>query len=105
MGCYCKTYIQPLYHYIEFIVSGGRAMNTIEEILKSKSIYEVYADKICPECNNTNKEDCDIRKTIDGTVKCYGYKRCMTTKCKECSKQKECLVTAKQTNPVMRGLV
>jgi len=67
-------------------------MNTIEEILKSKNIFEYYVEKLCITCNNKlNTDDlCNIRKRIDNTVKCNNYERCMTNKCKICDKEKEC---------------
>lgn len=67
-------------------------MNTIEEILKSKNIFEYYAEKSCVSCNNRyNTMDlCDIRKRRGGTVKCLNYSRCMTNKCKTCNKEEEC---------------
>ena len=33
-----------------------------------------YKKEVCPYCINTNKEDCNICKTLDG-VKCCGYKK------------------------------
>ncbi len=31
-----------------------------------------YKKEVCPYCKNTNKEDCNICKTLDG-AKCCGY--------------------------------
>lgn len=56
--------------------------NTTEEILISKNTFERYKEVICPECN--------ITYTVDGTVKCINFERCMTNKCKTCDKEKEC---------------
>ena len=68
-------------------------MNTIKEILEKKSnSYKRYIEEICSECSNKdNKDDlCNITRTVDGTVKCINYARCMTTKCKTCEKESEC---------------
>lgn len=75
-------------------------MNTIEEILRSKNIFEYYAEKLCVSCNNRyNTMDlCDIRKRRDGTVKCLNYSRCMTNKCKTCNKEEECFNEKRRLN-------
>lgn len=39
-----------------------------------QKLYDKYKKEICPYCKNTNKEDCNICKTLDG-VKCCGYKK------------------------------
>ncbi|MEE0865524.1 MAG: hypothetical protein U0L98_01805 [Clostridia bacterium] len=83
-------------------------MNTIEEILRSKNIFEYYAEKLCVTCNNryNDKDLCKITKRLDNTVKCDNYERCMTNKCKTCKDEKKCFsVTAKQNKPIMKGLV
>ena len=83
-------------------------MNTIEEILRSKNIFEYYAEKLRVTCNNryNDKDLCKITKRLDNTVKCDNYERCMTSKCKTCKDEKKCFsVTAKQNKPIMKGLV
>lgn len=67
-------------------------MNTIEEILRNKNIFEYYAEKLCVSCNNryNDRDLCKITKRLDNTVKCDNYERCMTNKCKTCNKEEEC---------------
>ena len=67
-------------------------MNTIEEILRSKNTLNRFIEVICSECNNKHntKDLCNITHTIDGTMKCVNYERCMTNKCKTCEKEKNC---------------
>jgi len=45
-------------------------MNKIKDI-------ELYKDMICPFCEHYNSsfEECEIRKCVDGTIKCCEYKR------------------------------
>lgn len=45
-------------------------MQKIEEI-------EIYKDMMCPFCEHYNSsfEGCEIRKCVDGTIKCCEYKR------------------------------
>lgn len=35
--------------------------------------FKRYIEVICPYCKNRNKDICDIRRTIDGMVKCLEY--------------------------------
>lgn len=83
-------------------------MNTIEEILKSKNIYEIYAEKLCINCDNRNndKDLCKIVRRIDNTVKCENYARCMQNKCNTCKDNKKCWtgITAKRHKPIMNGI-
>ena len=60
-------------------------MNTIEEILRSKNTFERFKEVICSGCNNKyNTIDlCNITYTVDGTVKCVNYERCMKNKYKK----------------------
>lgn len=37
-----------------------------------QKLCDKYKKEICPYCINTNLEDCNICKTLDG-VKCCGY--------------------------------
>ena len=73
-------------------------MNTVEEILKSKNSFKRYIEEICPECSNKNTNLCYITRAIDNTLKCNNYSRCITTKCKECDKEKECFKSEKSNN-------
>ena len=38
---------------------------------------ELYKDMMCPFCEHYNSsfEGCEIRKCVDGTIKCCEYKR------------------------------
>lgn len=74
-------------------------MNTIEEILRSKNIFEYYAEKLCVSCinKNNNKDLCNITHTIDGTMKCVNYERCMTNKCKTCKEENNCFKVEQNT--------
>lgn len=38
---------------------------------------ELYKDMMCPFCKHykTNFEECEIRKCVDGTIKCCEYER------------------------------
>ena len=38
---------------------------------------EIYKDMMCPFCEHykTNFEECEIRKCVDGTIKCCEYKK------------------------------
>lgn len=75
-------------------------MNTIEEILRSKNIFEYYAEKLCVSCNNryNDRDLCKITKRIDNTVKCDNYERCMANKCKTCNKEEECFNEKRRLN-------
>ena len=74
-------------------------MNTIEEILKKKNVFNYYVEKLCVSCNNkyNDKDLCNITRRIDGTVKCDNYERCMTNKCNTCEKEKECFKVEQNT--------
>ena len=38
-----------------------------------ETIYETYIRQICSNCKNRNKNLCEIRKDIKGTIKCVYY--------------------------------
>ena len=67
-------------------------MNTIEEILRSKNTLNRFIEVICSECNNKHntKDLCTITHTLDGTIKCVNYERCMKNKCKTCEEENNC---------------
>lgn len=48
----------------------GEFMNKIKDI-------EIYKDMMCPFCEHYNSsfEGCEIRKCVDGTIKCCEYER------------------------------
>lgn len=35
--------------------------------------FKKYVEIICPYCKHKNENKCDIRKTIDGVVRCLEY--------------------------------
>ena len=74
-------------------------MNTLEEILKSKNLYEYYVKKLCINCANkdNDKDLCKITLRTNGSVKCDNYERCMTTKCKTCEDEKKCFKVEQNT--------
>lgn len=75
-------------------------MNTIEEILRSKNTLNRFVEAICAECNNKHntKDLCNITYTLNGTMKCVNYERCMTNKCKTCNKEEECFNEKRRLN-------
>lgn len=40
-----------------------------------KTTYETYAIKLCTNCKNRRLNLCEIRKDINGTLKCVYYKK------------------------------
>lgn len=81
-------------------------MNTIEEILKSKNIFEYYVEKLCINCDNreNDRDLCKITRRLDNTVKCDNYARCMQNKCKTCKDNNKCFTTARKNKPIMKGI-
>lgn len=81
-------------------------MNTIEEILKSKNIFEEYKEKLCINCDNRNNDLdlCKITRRLDNTVKCDNYARCMQNKCNTCKDNNKCFTTARKNKPIMKGI-
>ena len=63
---------------------------------------ESYIEYICSICKNKDKNLCNIVNTVDDKLKCAFYER--ATKEKKMQK-KSCYITAKQKEPVMRGIV
>ena len=66
-----------------------------------KNAYERFVEEICINCKDREKKDCEIRKRIDGTLYCEPYERASKPK----KKKKPEIVTAKQSKPLMKGLV
>jgi len=70
--------------------------------MKTKeTIYETYIRTLCSNCKNRNTDMCEIRKDINGTLKCcyyvkdkhtQGYKKPLTT-------------TANQHKPIMKNIL
>lgn len=63
-----------------------------------ETIYETYVRTLCSNCKNREKNLCEIRKDIKGTLKCVYYEK---DKDIEGYKKTE-IVTAKQQKPIMR---
>ena len=40
-----------------------------------ETIYETYTRTLCINCKNRNLNLCEIRKRIDGTLKCCYYQK------------------------------
>ncbi len=63
-----------------------------------ETIYETYIRTICSNCKNRNKNLCEIRKDIKGTLKCVYY-----IKDKEMEGYKQLLIRlAEQQKPIMK---
>lgn len=63
-----------------------------------ETIYETYIRTLCNNCKNRNKNLCEIRKDIKGTLKCVYY-----IKDKEMEGYKQLLIRlAEQQKPIMK---
>lgn len=68
---------------------------------RKETIYETYTRTLCSNCKNRNTNLCEIRKTINGTLKC-----CYYVKDREAEGYKKPLITtAKQQKPVMKNIL
>ena len=67
-----------------------------------KNTYERFLEEICINCKDREKKDCKIRKRIDGTLYCEPYERASIP---EKKKKQYTGITAKQSKPLMKGLV
>lgn len=66
--------------------------------MTKETIYETYTRTLCSNCKNRNTNLCEIRKRIDGTLKC-----CYYVKDKDMQGyQKQLCRTANQCKPIMR---
>lgn len=66
--------------------------------MKTETIYETYTRTLCSNCKNRITNLCEIRKDINGTLKC-----CYYIKDKDIAGyKKEERVIAKQQKPIMR---
>lgn len=43
--------------------------------MEKETIYECFISKLCNNCANRDKNLCDIRRKINGTLGCIGYKK------------------------------
>lgn len=63
-----------------------------------ETIYETYTRTLCSNCKNRQTNLCEIRKDINGTLKC-----CYYDKDKEVQGYKRQLnITANQHKPIMK---
>lgn len=67
-----------------------------------KNIYESYVENLCINCKNKNTNFCNIRKTIEGTLKCVYYER--ETKQEGYKDKIKMNVTARKGKPIMKGI-
>ena len=66
-----------------------------------KNAYERFIEEICSNCKDKENKDCEIRRRLDGTLYCEPYERASRPE----KKKKLEVVTAKQSKPLMKGLV
>ena len=66
-----------------------------------KNNFERFLEEICINCKDREKKDCEIRKRTDETLYCENYERANRPE----KKKKPEIVTAKQSKPLMKGLV
>ena len=66
-----------------------------------KNSYERFVEEICINCKDKENKDYEIRKRTDGTLYCEPYERASRPE----KKKKPEVVTAKQSKPLMKGLV
>ena len=64
------------------------------------NVYETYINEICKNCKNNNEQYCEIRKDINGTLKCNFYER----KKKQEGYKDFKLPTANKHKQVMKGI-
>lgn len=62
----------------EEIISEIKRAEYFKEYAKrkkeQKSIYDKYKKEICSSCINKTSNSCEIRRMLDGTIKCANYK-------------------------------
>ena len=66
-----------------------------------KNAYERFKEELFTNCKDREKKDCEIVKRIDGTLYCEIYEGANRAE----KKKKPEIVTAKQSKPIMKGLV
>ena len=66
-----------------------------------KNTYERFTEEICINCKDKENKDCEIRQRLDGTLYCEPYER----ESRPEKKKKPEVVTAKQSKPLMKGLI
>ena len=65
-----------------------------------KNIYESYVENLCSNCRNKNKNLCNIRRTIKGTLKCVYYEKENNLE----GYKEQTKVMAKKQKPIMKGI-
>lgn len=66
-----------------------------------ETIYETYTRTLCSNCKNRKLDLCEIRKDINGTLKCCYYAKDKDIK----GYKKEEIVTAKKQKPIMKNIL
>lgn len=65
-----------------------------------ENIYETYARTVCANCKNKKECQEELRRRIDGSIKCDKYER--ENKNEGYKKQKQ--ITAKRNKSLMKGI-
>lgn len=69
--------------------------------MKTETVYQTYIRTLCSNCKNRQTNLCEIRKDINGTLKC-----CYYDKDKEVQGYKRQLnITANQHKPIMKNIL
>ncbi len=66
------------------------------------NIFEVYRDNLCKNCKNKTSDLCEIKRLIDGTVKCMYYER--EGRHQGYKEKKRMTVTARRNKAIMKGI-
>lgn len=66
--------------------------------MEMETIYETYIRTLCSNCKNKESNLCEIRKDINGTLKCCYYLKDKHIQ----GYKKEETITAKKGKPIMR---
>lgn len=69
--------------------------------MKTETIHETYTRTLCINCKNRNTDLCEIRKDIEGTLKCRYYEKDKNTE----GYKKFKGITAKQNKPIIRNII
>ena len=67
-----------------------------------KNTYERFIEEICTNCKDKENKECNVIKRIDGTLYCEVYERANRP---EKKKKQYTNITAKQSKPIMKGLI
>ena len=70
--------------------------------MKTKeTIHETYIRTLCSNCKNRKLNLCEIRKDINGTLKCCYYDKDKNIE----GYRKQLRITAKQQKPIMKNIL